>query len=748
MNSEEDLNYIVHEDETDIKNPPLSPYRAKRPMIKRDTSIHADIDAISLIRRERSFELDSTGPKPGEMAQIDIELHSSIEKGGDQPDGQFRTRSKTAPALKRTQGRLRSSSRNKYDLKNRRKQDTKSWLQRSFTKVQNAFLGTQLSTSYETPETLSSPDKIKNKPRLLQWMLRFMCSKPSKYKTIKASIGFVSGFLFTAALFTVFHFSRYLFEKKENVTPPENWGYATAGGIAFLLALGLTLSVAVRCIVVLMIPALFTNRGRAVLFAVVLQILLRGPVHNTTENTKLISESTSCQIELLVNQTNQILDFLVNKTTQITDQYKDVYNQIAENSLRSLRELVEIRIKLSRVINIGVVNEEKIGLRFQNLTIFIQDFKNYSNKANFTSYHESPTVTGSQSIQKLFKQITIDFTKNIKRLQTILDTLTSILPWTVALVFIQSFLYRRCYKSRIEYDNIYITTQFKNLDKKRKRENKQYLEPLRRRERSNLIDSTSCVLSKRELSSLLFAITIVLIFFFVGVFTVVVDYGLSTLMEMIHTYGDTTLKYRGGAGFIASLPTGSVSPNIRQLLIQNFPQVFDENSTKVLYEASVDTGTCLPTAIPPFISDSTNLILLVSLYTLLFVVSLLQAYGLRLQHKVAAYFYPEQEEKRFLYLYHSIRAQRVSVKGLLWRKIKKKFGDTDETDSGDEFHLSSYIGIRCPTFRRLLEKIGVLQTVDCSACGSEILSGGRKFVDGMYACDMCIENVKSSDSLS
>ena len=665
---------------------------------------------------------------------------NSDSSGDDIDGGIYRLRSHTAPNL---------NTLFRPDRQKRRQMPPSSqgWFQRSYKKVHGIFLGTQLSTSYDAPDGRFRPEDIQKKPRLLRYVLKFACSKPSKYRSLKAALGFLSGLLFVTSLFVLFYFSRYLFEKREEVESPDNWNYIVGALFAFLLAVGLTLSVAIRCIIVLMIPALFTTRGRGVLFAIILQLLITGPVQNMTENAKLISESTNCQIELLSNQTSEVLEFLVNRTTQLSDQYRNSFNRIVVNNLNTLRDALELRHNILR--QVGVVNVEHLGIKFHNITFYINDFKNYSNRVNFSKFYESPQINSSKSVKVLFDELKTDFNDKIRGLQEFLEIAGKVLPWSVLLVFMQSLFYRRAYTSRIEHDNVYVTSNFKNLDKKRKKEKKQYLMPLKMREKSNLVDSTSCLLSRRELSSFSFAMFLVLIFILIGSFVIVIDYGLSSLLTLIRTHGDTILFYRGGAGFTALLPKDTVSPNIRKLLLDELPQVFDENSTRLSYEASTDIGRCLPIARPPFINDNTKVVVLAILYVLVFCFSLLQAYGLRLQHKVAAYFYPEQEVKRNIYLYHSIRAQRVSIKNLLFKKIKQTFSKRSKSTEDDFVPtLSMLFSLRFPRLKRFLVTIGVFKKIDCAACGSEIFSGGQKFSDNVYSCDVCIKQVKTNSQMT
>lgn len=79
-----------------------------------------------------------------------------------------------------------------------------------------------------------------------------------------------------------------------------------AGPMAVLLLIGMSLSVACRCIVCILVPELLGKYGRWVLYSLLLAALVSGPVSNISTNMERMSNSMSCSVEMIKNQTKDL----------------------------------------------------------------------------------------------------------------------------------------------------------------------------------------------------------------------------------------------------------------------------------------------------------------------------------------------------------------------------------------------------------------------------------------------------------
>ena len=105
------------------------------------------------------------------------------------------------------------------------------------------------------------------------------------------------------------------------------------------ICLALALSTHMRCIILIMVPTLFTGKGRAVFMTIIFAMLLSGPVVNIAYNAQQASESMACTQELIYNQT-QIL----------RRQLEEPIRQIEQHILKGLSNLKDISNTIKNAI--------------------------------------------------------------------------------------------------------------------------------------------------------------------------------------------------------------------------------------------------------------------------------------------------------------------------------------------------------------------------------------------------------------
>ncbi|KAK3101364.1 hypothetical protein FSP39_003024 [Pinctada imbricata] len=82
-------------------------------------------------------------------------------------------------------------------------------------------------------------------------------------------------------------------------------GYLMIGMFIFFMV-GLVFFKLIRCVILLMVPNLFTGRGRALFLSIITGILLAGPAINIANNTDELSTSLGCTADLIYNQTQAL----------------------------------------------------------------------------------------------------------------------------------------------------------------------------------------------------------------------------------------------------------------------------------------------------------------------------------------------------------------------------------------------------------------------------------------------------------
>ncbi|KAK9310033.1 hypothetical protein QLX08_000508 [Tetragonisca angustula] len=112
------------------------------------------------------------------------------------------------------------------------------------------------------------------------------------------------------------------------------------GGIVItMLSIGCAVSIQVRCICILTIPAFFGRAGRSMLRALILGYVIAGPLFNLVYNAKEVVRTFGCTTQLTYNLTKTRFDLMFKPFQQAILAMKADSNEIKE-TLSSVRDLM------------------------------------------------------------------------------------------------------------------------------------------------------------------------------------------------------------------------------------------------------------------------------------------------------------------------------------------------------------------------------------------------------------------------
>ncbi|XP_061178218.1 DC-STAMP domain-containing protein 2-like [Saccostrea echinata] len=113
-----------------------------------------------------------------------------------------------------------------------------------------------------------------------------------------------------------------------------------AGPITVVLLIAMSLSVACRCIVCILVPEILGKYGRWVLYTLLLAVLVSGPVANISTNMERMSNSMGCSAEMIKNQTRDLKQ-------QFLDPFNSIKNQMVqiEEKVRQYAGYIEVAMK-------------------------------------------------------------------------------------------------------------------------------------------------------------------------------------------------------------------------------------------------------------------------------------------------------------------------------------------------------------------------------------------------------------------
>lgn len=218
------------------------------------------------------------------------------------------------------------------------------------------------------------------------------------------------------------------------------------------------------------------------------------------------------------------------------------------------------------------------------------------------------------------------------------------------------------YLSEIEFNNFYITNYFKKIDRRRVRDGRSNVLPIKNVEIGKFVDLDSSNKIRREFEGYVGLCLRILLQVLSTTFFVLVDRLFFELLEIIARHSRVNYLQEGahnlniklnGTGFIANL----IRASIDGLNVDEHIKVVMTNEP------------CLPR---PELVESWKIIRIYLLFLLNLYLISNQVYIHRSKRFVCSYFYPKREKERVLHLYNKMLRRRKNVLKLMVRRVEEE----------------------------------------------------------------------------
>ncbi|CAI5661556.1 unnamed protein product [Oreochromis niloticus] len=296
--------------------------------------------------------------------------------------------------------------------------------------------------------------------------------------------------------------------------------------------------------------------------------------------------------------------------------------------------------------------EGNFGQLFDRLNVSV-DLLSREFSTELAVEEEQPVLSEALLDQQFTDAVKTSFQKLTSTTRRVLNILQILLSLTFITIFTQAFGYLGQYKRDICFDNVYITTYFRQIDARRRKAGKRCLLPLRKSEKNKLINPCSLKIYPEEVKQVMTGVFQVLTVFLLSVILLTVDFSLSHVLDIISrhtlTHFNITSSHQvdirvGGDTMMARLLRTSISAfnSSSTLNIQSDNQACMSPASTLSAEVYVRCVCC---------------VLLVALF------SCLQVYTNRLRRVIAAFYNPKREKTRILFLYNLHIHGRISSSG-------------------------------------------------------------------------------------
>ncbi|XP_075593029.1 E3 ubiquitin-protein ligase DCST1 [Balearica regulorum gibbericeps] len=352
--------------------------------------------------------------------------------------------------------------------------------------------------------------------------------------------------------------------------------------------------------------------------------------------------------------------------------------------------------------------------------------------------HREMLMGANMSAEQLMEEVTSHLQEHSARLGQAISFFRLLLSCTFLLVFISAFSYTKRYCQDICFDNLYITTYFRQIDARRRKQHKRTLLPLRRAEVSAVIFPWRLAVQQPELQSMALELLECIPPLLLLVLTCGLDHALFTMLSIVQQHSFVQYSFHSshhlavqvtGTSLMARLLRSTIgalnTSSDTQLETSNMgespqgmghppppPQLpglaasaCERGWGVSPSELSATTGSpaCLPQPRGMTRQQYVHSCLPLAVLALL---CLGQVYTYRLRRAIAAFYFPKREKSRVLYLYNKLLQQRHSFV----RRQQKRIARRAQQHPG----LGMLLLKRCcrlwPSLRRWMRR-------SCTVCG-------------------------------
>lgn len=347
-------------------------------------------------------------------------------------------------------------------------------------------------------------------------------------------------------------------------------------------------------------------------------------------------------------------------------------------------------------------------------------------------------ANGSRSLQEVTQGIMGEVSQQLRVLRVLGMPLAYVGVALLALSFIRAVQYRRAYLRDLNFDNVYITAELEELDRRASAGGGASVLPLTPREARTYLAPWSLRLTAKEKRLVLRDVVAVFRHLLLGGVLVVLDFLVFWMLDQVHQMVKEDVVARPPVLVTVAVNGTGYASDIFRDLVASFNILQGGNVTVI-------SRKCLLSPAEP---DPSTCFVLGFLLGLALLLSLTRGFVQRCRRLVCARYYPEREQRRIQHLRQQILDQRKTL-GLALRMAAARFR-ADRGEGGAEGAgggLQSLL-LRLPGGAHLCSLLS-LSPVSCLSCGEVLRTKGDMAAceapqcPGLY-CRLCYHSLGNS----
>ncbi|XP_068271216.1 E3 ubiquitin-protein ligase DCST1 [Nyctibius grandis] len=310
--------------------------------------------------------------------------------------------------------------------------------------------------------------------------------------------------------------------------------------------------------------------------------------------------------------------------------------------------------------------------------------------------HQEMLVGIDMPVEQVMEEVTSHLRQHSARLDRAFTFFRLLLSFTFILVFISAFSYTKSYCRDIRFDNLYITTYFRQIDARRRKQHKRTLLPLCRAELSDVIFPFRLTVQPQEMQNMVVELLGCIPPLLFLLLACGLDRTLSTMLSIIQQHSFVQYSFHSSHHLAVHVSGNSL---MARLLRSTIGALNTSSDT----QTQTSNFACLPR---PRAMRSEQYVDTCVPLVVLALLCLAQVYTYRLRRAIAAFYFPKREKSRVLYFYNRLLRQRQHFV----RRQQKRIARQALQHPGLVASLLESCCQRCPRLRRWMRR-------SCVVCG-------------------------------
>ncbi|GAB1287744.1 DC-STAMP domain-containing 2 [Apodemus speciosus] len=462
------------------------------------------------------------------------------------------------------------------------------------------------------------------------------------------------------------------------------------------------------------------QQSRLLLLVAAFGLVLQGPCTNTLRNFTRASEAVACGAELALNQTAEMLErakqplvSALSKIKAIAQKAKVVADRVRKffrSIMDGVKHIGACRMLAQRFCVIPAYIQQFLRKTIGTPVINLIDQIRREFEFNMTATHYfSVDLNSSRSLSQVALDLHEAVSVKLYTAREVLSLMGYTMPLLFGLLYLQALYYRYGYLHWDNFDNIYITRRFLDMETVRSMVGLPTVLPLSSHEAKFYIHPGSIHLTRREQIFYIMEIVNLGRHLLLVLLLVFLDYGIFWILDLARYFLQGEVVARSPVLVSITVEGTGYSGNIYRDLVSAF-DVLQQGNISIL------SRRC---TLHPSEPDTTG-----TMYGLCFFVTLFGSYVSRLRRVICASYYPSREQERISYLYNMLLSRRTNIMATVQRAVRRR--------AADQGHRNALqVLVTRYRFLNLLFGHFLLHRSYCLGCGEPEDKGG---LDNFVSC--------------